>query len=286
MIEYFDEAKSRAINLGQDSCSLEEWKKGGYKKYSCSWHPNKFLVFLHPDELVGSDEYATEDPYAVSDHMTSNFHRRRFNCTLDLLKGVQGKGLKLLDIACGEGHITAEIKKHFPKMEVLGLDYSTSAIDYAHKKYKGVTFFVADAHQLPFKDESLDIAICNNIWEHVPDPLAMLKAISRVLKPGGLLIISTPSRYRFSNLARIARGKGVGFMSSYHVTEYSVGQVKEQLKYGGFQVKKITSTTIAERSPLSRLAKSFISLILKLTKSDHILESTAFYLAVKTSQSK
>ena len=137
---------------------------------------------------------------------------------------------KILDIGCGEGHITAEIQKNFLGAEVSGLDYSISAISYAVEKFPGIDFCVADAYNPLYCDNYFDAVVCNNLWEHIPDPLALLKGMNRILKDGGYIILSTPSRYRFPNLLNVLRGKPPVFMSTHHVTEYSVGQVIEQLR--------------------------------------------------------
>ena len=79
-------------------------------------------------------------------------------------------------------------------------------------------------------------------------PLQMLKKIERSLKPGGHLIISTPSRYRLPNLIRVLVGKPIVLGSRQHVTEYSVGQVMEQLKYLGYEVEYNRKTSVVRRS--------------------------------------
>ena len=111
-----------------------------------------------------------------------------------------------------------------------------TAIEHANSTYNNIDFVVADAYQPPFEDKYFDIIVCNNIWEHVPDPLRLLSSIGRILKPNGQLVISTPSRYRIGNITRVCLGKEVTFMSKHHITEYTVGQIKEQLKFGGFSI--------------------------------------------------
>lgn len=100
-----------------------------------------------------------------------------------------------------------------------------------------------------------------------------------VLKPNGAVIISTPSRYRTDNLVRVFLGKEVKFMSKLHVTEYTVGQVKEQLTFGGFEVQKIISRPINTGSMKFRTAHKMLELFCSTIKSHHQLESTIFYLA-------
>ena len=75
-------------------------------------------------------------------------------------------------------------------------------------------------------------------------------------------------------------------MSKLHVTEYTVGQIKEQLKFGGYKVNKVYSPSIKEGRLIYRVLKSIISIILKTVKSHHILEATVFYSANKLPPTK
>jgi SAM-dependent methyltransferase len=198
--------------------------------------------------------------------------------------------VRILDIACGEGHITARIAEAFPQAALSGLDYSLSAIERAVELYdrNNIDFIVANAYIPPYEPEYFDIIVCNNIWEHVQDPLLLLQGIMPVMARGGYLLISTPSRYRLYNLLRVLIGKPVQFMSKLHVTEYSVGQVIEQLHYCGMDIVSIKSKPIpvelqSLRSVLiNRIVYPVLRNYLKLTHSHHSLESTVFYLAQKT----
>ncbi|HDL01042.1 MAG TPA: class I SAM-dependent methyltransferase, partial [candidate division Zixibacteria bacterium] len=246
---------------------------------------NGFYIFLNPNEIDSSDEYNENDPYTVIENFKSDFHQRRLNCTIELIK--KSKSSKnLLDLGCGQGHFTDKIKKEFSNYNVFGLDYSISAIEYADTNFKNIDFVVANAYNPPYCDEYFDIIILNNIWEHVPDPLNLLQSINRIIKPNGQLVISTPSRYRFINLIKASLGKEISFMSKLHVTEYTVGQIKEQLKFGGYKVNKVYSPSIKEGRLIYRVLKSIISIILKTVKSHHILEATVFYSANKLPPTK
>lgn len=282
---YYNENQKRAIDLSQDVCSLEVWKTEKGNDFLCAHHPNGYYVFIPPSAIVDSDEYAKDDPYSVAVNINSNFHQRRFNSTVSLIKDfTKGENVKILDLGCGEGHLTDVIKKENQNYDVYGLDYAISAIDYAVEKFKGIDFVVADGYEPPYQDNYFDVVICNNIWEHVPDPLRLLSVISRITKDGGLLIISTPSRYRFGNTLRILTGVGTKFVSKLHVTEYSVGQVKEQLKWGGYNVVKVYSPVIKEKNIFFTVLKKTFYLILKIIGSKHILESTVFYAATKNTK--
>jgi ubiquinone/menaquinone biosynthesis C-methylase UbiE len=284
--KYYDYRHDRAIDPQKDGCKFEDWPEQ-YPQALFSSHPNGYLIFLPPDQLQSSDEYNENDPYSVAENLGSDFQQRRVQSTLELIGSTQAlaEGSKILDLGCGKGYITAEIKKHYPKVEVSGLDYSLSAIDFAAQNFKEIDFCVANAFNPPYARNYFDLVVCNNLWEHVPDPLNLLEKIRKITKPGGFLIVSTPSRYRIGNLARVLIGKPVIFMSKYHVTEYSVGQIIEQLHYGKFEVVRVYSKPAKEKYTglkqeiLSLLMEPALSLLIKLNHSHHSLEGTVFYLA-------
>jgi hypothetical protein len=91
------------------------------------------------------------------------------------------------------------------------------------------------------------------------------------------VIISTPSRYRVSNLVRVMLGRRVALMSRHHVTEYSVGQMEEMLRWGGFTVECMASRPSG--SLQSRMALALGAALRRLLKSHHRFKPTIFYAA-------
>lgn len=274
----------------KDGCPLDQWLAGGNDS-QFGIHPSGFRVFLDPSEIRLSDEYSEGDPYTVKDEtgQDNSFHRRRFDCTLQLVKEATNGDtttLRICDLGCGQGHITAAIRKSYPNAETSGLDYSISAITRAAESYKDIDFVVANAYEPPYCPEYFDIVVCNNLWEHVPDPLRLLGAISRILRTDGSLIMSTPSRYRLRNLLGVLRGRPVALASNHHITEYSVGQVIEQLQFGGFETKVVSPPMQRSCNTLRdlvafRILMPLLRLFLRSVRSHHSLEETVFYLAKK-----
>ncbi len=282
--KYYDHLNNRPINLESDGCDLAQWDRL-YEQYQFARHPDGFKIFLPPDKLDISDEYRDSDPYTVEQNIDNEFHKQRIELTVSLVRDAvsqEEETPQILDLGCGQGHLTEMIRQGLKRAEITALDYSVSAIEYAHKHYPEIDFAVGNAYDSPYARNFFDVVVCNNLWEHVPDPLFLLRKISRTLKPGGHLIISTPSRYRIRNLVRVLIGKPVAFMSPHHVTEYTVGQVKEQLSYGGFEVKKVMSRPTSAGDLKVRIVRMVLSTLLSIVRSHHQLEATVFYLAQKT----
>lgn len=278
--KYFDHQHNRQIFVDSDGCDLCDWDR---LWGSCQFarHVSGFKIFLAPDRLLVADEYATSDPYSVENNIERPFHRNRISLTIELVReavSLLSYNPEILDLGCGQGHITEMIRRALPESRLTGLDYSSSAIKYAHEHFPEIDFSVGDIHDAPYAPMFFDVVVCNNVWEHVADPLLLLRKIKRIIKPGGHLVISTPSRYRTQNLVRALRGKPVVLMSRYHVTEYTVGQVGEQLAHEGFSVKKALSRPSGE-SMKERVVRMVLSKLILVTGSHHQLGSTVFYLA-------
>ncbi|MGB2753644.1 MAG: class I SAM-dependent methyltransferase [Phycisphaerae bacterium] len=285
---YYDWHRNRALNECH-GCPYDQWTEMS----DCSFavHPKGFLVFLRPSQIAALD-VACVDPTSVRRSANVAYHRRRFGVTLELLRraGLAEKSApKVLDVGCGGADITAEIHKAFPNAEIFALDCSIRAIECAVQTHPGIEYSLGDAYDLPYVEGCFDAVVCNNMWEHVPDPMRFLEGVRKVMKPCGHLVLSTPSRYRMSNLVRVLRGKPVGLMSPKHVTEYTVGQVVEQLRFGGFRIQHVDGRPLrAGGGGLRGFVKAWlltppVELFLKMVGSHHSLASTVFFLATKTS---
>jgi SAM-dependent methyltransferase len=97
------------------------------------------------------------------------------------------KGLKWLDVGCGNGAFTEALIAHSAPAEVVGIDPSEGQLDYARTRpgTKLAQFRKADAQTLPFADDSFDVAIMALVITFVPDPAKAVAEMVRVVRPGG-----------------------------------------------------------------------------------------------------
>ena len=101
-------------------------------------------------------------------------------------------GLRVLDFGCGPGTISVGLAVAVEPGELHGIDMEESQIDLARSAaeaggHGNATFHVGDVTDLPFEDDSFDIAHCHAVLMHVPDTQATLAEVKRVLKPGGIV---------------------------------------------------------------------------------------------------
>ena len=119
----------------------------------------------------------------------------RSGAVLARLRPIAGE--TILDIGCGNARDMIRILEAGAR--IVGIDLSEGMIDQARRElqaagHRDVRLDVGDATQMPFPDASFDKVLCSEVIEHIPDADAAVREIRRVLKPGGMLVISTPNR--------------------------------------------------------------------------------------------
>jgi glycosyltransferase involved in cell wall biosynthesis/SAM-dependent methyltransferase len=122
-------------------------------------------------------------------------------------------GLRVLDIACGEGYGSFALAQ--TAASVVGVDISEEAIRHAQAAYghkaSNVEFVVGSAADIPMADASVDMVVSFETIEHHDQHEAMMREIKRALRPGGLVIISSPNKYEYSDVT--------GYSNPWHVKE-------------------------------------------------------------------
>ena len=104
--KYYDYTNNLPINMESDGCNLAEWNQL-YENSRFARHPKGFNIFLPPEKFVVCDEYSESDPYTVEENIENDFHRRRIELTVDLVREAVSSikdTPQILDLGCGQGH--------------------------------------------------------------------------------------------------------------------------------------------------------------------------------------
>lgn len=183
------------------------------------------------------------------------YHLHRFLYTYGLVKGLKGRCLELGSAP----YFMTVLLRQFTELDLVlanyfGADHKSdksecSTISY-NDFYSGKKIsmdlcyhhFNIEAGRFPFQDAQFDVVLFCEIIEHLfIDPLAVIKEIKRVLKPGGALILTTPNANRLENMAKMIAGTNIydpysGYYGQYgrHNREYNISEILQLLDYCGF----------------------------------------------------
>jgi SAM-dependent methyltransferase len=99
-------------------------------------------------------------------------------------------GMALLDVGCGPGTITADLAARVAPGRVTATELTGDALHLARAELAGlptVDFAVADVHALGLPDDAYDVVHAHQVLQHVADPVAALREMRRVCRPGGIV---------------------------------------------------------------------------------------------------
>ena len=123
----------------------------------------------------------------------------------------------VLDLACGNGYGSALLAE--TAQSVIGVDIDAGAIKRASKAYnnQNLSFLCADCYKLPMSANSFDVVVANEMIEHVEDHDGLIEEAKRVLKPGGLFLVSTPNKPVYNRFKA---------PNTFHVSEMNMDEFK------------------------------------------------------------
>ena len=139
-------------------------------------------------------------------------------------------GRDVLEAGCGEGYgadLIADVARR-----VIGLDYDESAVAHVKARYPRVEMLHGNLAALPLPDAAVDVVVNFQVIEHLWDQGQFVAECLRVLRPGGVLLMSTPNRITFSP------GRDTP-INPFHTRELNAAELTELLTGEGFLVESM-----------------------------------------------
>ncbi|OBA59361.1 SAM-dependent methyltransferase [Mycobacterium sp. 1100029.7] len=134
-------------------------------------------------------------------------------------------GRDVLEAGCGEGYgadLIADTARR-----VVAVDYDETAVAHVRARYPRVEVMQANLAELPLPDASMDVVVNFQVIEHLWDQGQFVEECARVLRPSGLLMMSTPNRITFSP------GRDTP-INPFHTRELNAAELTELLVDAGF----------------------------------------------------
>lgn len=220
------------------------------------------------------DDYYQKGRYDVTGDSAkaelARFYDKRLRTIRQALAGYTFT--KVLDAGCGDGEIGKLLKERM-RVDVYGIDISKKGVAIARKK--GLKAKVADmSKKIPYPTGSFDLVISSATIEHVLNPDGFLCEIYRVLKPGGIALISTPNlAFWFNRIllliglyplfleasteAKVGYGRYKRFFYSSqlvgHIHVFTLPALKELLEYHKFKITRVFGGTVDFVTPASKI---------------------------------
>jgi len=126
-----------------------------------------------------------------------NFRDRRDLAVNEIARHISPGG-RVLDLGCGTGPVLCELLRQ--DIDCIGIDYSPDMLEFAKRRLRSQALDASrvlqgDCRRTPFSDKSFDAVICLGVISYVENYEVVLEEIRRILKPGGLLLVSFRNRF-------------------------------------------------------------------------------------------
>jgi len=184
-------------------------------------------------ELLSKTEIAAGyDQIADQLAMSPKFYRR---CCRLLAPQLAADSV-LLDVGCGQGRLLSEFRAALPQAELHGLDISPKLIEIAKRNVPGANVVTGDAENLAYKNGQFHAVVMTEVLEHLGQPVVALRQVSRILQPGGWLLMTVPNRDWFRYEEYNTRRRRYQPVDDQW---YSIAEVTGFLKEAGFELQCI-----------------------------------------------
>lgn len=152
----------------------------------------------------------------------------------NLLEKDEIKDKLLLDVGCGTGAFTKRAYELGAK--VISLDVGENLLSHTRRKCPQTNSVIGDLLNLPFTAESLDVIVCTEVIEHTSSPSQSLRELQRVLKKGGVAVITVPNKFWYFSIV-IAQKLKLRPYEGYENWMTS-NELRRQLQEAGFEIKR------------------------------------------------
>lgn len=163
-------------------------------------------------------------------------HFGNFNSDICFLSeaNIVNKQKKILEIGSGKGHMLHYFSEK--GYDIQGVEKYKPYIRESKRLYGALPLIQVVSEELPVCDNSFDIVLSFDVFEHIPDSDNHLREVSRILKKGGFYLLQTPNKWT-SAIFDTIRFKSFSCWMKDHCALHSYWQIKKRFDKNGFTIE-------------------------------------------------
>ncbi|HEX7018172.1 MAG TPA: class I SAM-dependent methyltransferase [Patescibacteria group bacterium] len=223
--------------------NMQRWQEGG--KTALKWESLRKLLIDKGLYTLALQTYSSQREF-LPDHNSSEFWDEKFsqseishpmeNWRIKFIVSKIQASKTVLNLGVGKGRLEKELFKK-KQVKYVGTDITKVQLEKLKKEYPDKKFVATTLTDLNFEDESFEQVLLLEVLEHIKpsETFTVLKEIYRVLKKGGIFIISVPVNEGLENI--------LPFNPNSHMRAYSEELLKFELKSVGFKIKEVARTS-------------------------------------------
>lgn len=181
-------------------------------------------------DLFANQLAVSPDDYLASHSLSDAAILRRISVFRRFAKYVNGR---FLDWGCRHAPDSCMLRRLYgDKVELVGCDFSTPGDWRVFHEYAGLQYTqLSHPYQIPYKDGEFDVVLSSGVLEHVPNDYESLKEVYRILKVGGMFVITfLPNRFSYTEFLARVLGR------SHHIRRYDLTKMETLLLHCGFEI--------------------------------------------------
>lgn len=163
---------------------------------------------------------------------------------------------KILDIGCGTGSFLYSCEQKLPNSRLHGVEYDQRLIDQAHLNLQRTKVSQGTAEKLPYDESVFDIVTSFQVIEHVVNPENMILEIRRILKPNGIMVITTPN---LNGLGRRVQGSTWTGYRDDHISLRTSTEWAKDIEKHGFKPLSVGTTFFTGIDAFRKMPLSIIN---------------------------
>lgn len=225
------------------------------KQQAIDVHSDQSALFAQRYEEIAKDPYRNCFTYS----------RKRLNEWLDRFMPADGHGVRLLDVGCGTGYHLARYRDR--GFEISGVDGSADMLTHARAANPGIDFKQADVDKLPYPDASFDLVLSVEVYRYLPDIGPCTREIARVLKPGGVALVTTAPPLQANGyplVNRLTSAMKVGDLTRLRQFFQSSGELRHAFGAAGFRSTELHGVYGGPMVWIERVAPGLMPPLLKV----------------------